>query len=265
MTNEVPLLQCKKLEFGYGKVLGAAGVSVAADVVGTSGAVGAAPALAAPLDFTLSAGEVVAVVGANGSGKSTLLKTLAGFVKPLSGAFEIEGVANMPLRERAKKIALVRMGNMVPSRMTAREFVGLGRTPYSNFLDGRSAEDERIVDDALATVGMTAFASRAVAELSDGERSRVYLAEALAQQVQILLLDEPDAFLDVPHSHHLFKMLRTLAAERKMGILVSTHSIEYAEKYCNRMMVIDKNCIQVDTAAEARTHGLLRWTEEEIV
>lgn len=259
MTNKVPLLQCNKLEFGYGKVLGATAV------VGTSGAAAVAPALAAPLDFTLSAGEVVAVVGANGSGKSTLLKTLAGFVQPLSGAFEIEGVANMPLRERAKKIALVRMGNMVLSRMTVREFVGLGRTPYSNFLDGRLAEDERIVDDALATVGMTAFANRAVAELSDGERSRVYLAEALAQQVQILLLDEPDAFLDVPHSHHLFKMLRTLAAERKMGILVSTHSIEYAEKYCNRMMVIDKGCIQVDTAAEARVHGLLRWTEEEVV
>jgi iron complex transport system ATP-binding protein len=99
-------------------------------------------------------------------------------------------------------------------------------------------------------------------ELSDGEKSRVYLAEAIAQQVKVLLLDEPNAFLDIPRSRKLFEMLRKLAKERDMGIIVSTHSVEYAEKYCDRMMVIANQQVRCAAANEARALGLLDWTEE---
>ena len=108
---------------------------------------------------------------------------------------------------------------------------------------------------------MANFASRPIAELSDGERSRVFLAEAVAQQVKVLLLDEPNAFLDIPRSHALFRLLKKIASERNMGIIVSTHSVEYAERYCDKIMVVNGGAVRVAPASEARKEGLLDWTE----
>lgn len=228
------LLRLHQLEFGY-----------------------AGKPCAKPFDFELAAGEVVALMGRNGCGKSTLLKTLAMRIAPLSGA-----VDSWPAAELAKHLTLVRMGLEAPERMTVREFVGLGRTPYAGIFDGRNAEDERIIDEALELLELKNFEGRLVTELSDGERSRVYLAEALAQQVDVMLLDEPNAFLDIPRSHQLFRTLRKLAADKKMGIIVSTHSVEYAERYCDRLMVIDAGEIRVGTFEQARQNGMLNWTEE---
>ena len=153
------------------------------------------------------------------------------------------------------------MSGLVCDRMTVREFVSLGRTPYAGLFDGRSKEDEKIVDEAVSLLELENFTNRWVNELSDGERSRVYLAQAVAQQVKVLLLDEPNAFLDIPRSRKLFTLLQKLAKERGMGILVSTHSVEYAEKYCDRIMVIEKGCVRCESANEARAKGLLDWTE----
>lgn len=243
------LLECKSLKVGYGCEK---------------------PALIECANFDLAAGEVVALMGENGSGKSTLLKTLAGFIEPLSGQalLNVDGVSfknvrELGLRQVARNLALVRMSNVAPARFTVREFVGLGRMPYSGFLDGRSADDERIVESAMSLLDVLHFAERPVAELSDGERSRVYLAEAVAQQVRVLLLDEPNAFLDIPRSHALFNMLRNLAESKGMGIIVSTHSMEYAEKYCHRIMVVDGGNVRVGRAHEAREMGLFDWTERK--
>ncbi|MCQ2097742.1 MAG: ABC transporter ATP-binding protein [Fibrobacter sp.] len=245
------LLNCEKLGFGYGS-----------------------KNFATDLNFELLAGEVVALMGENGSGKSTLLKTLCGQIPTLSGTVLVQmnsslqhcdpamsNLGDVPARDLARRVALVRMSGIAPDRMTVREFVNLGRSPYAGLFDGRSAEDNRIVEEAIALLELESFADRQVSTLSDGERSRVYLAEAVAQQVQILLLDEPNAFLDIPRSHKLFKLLRKLAAEKNMGIVVSTHSVEYAERYCDRLMVIHDGCVQVSRACEARQKGLLNWTE----
>ena len=216
-------------------------------------------------DFNLEAGEVVALMGANGSGKSTFLKTLSGLVLPLSGNVSLCGKARWASRERARLVALVRMGRMNGvffDRMSVREFVGLGRTPYAGVFDGHSSEDECIVDEALELLDLKNFASRWMSELSDGECSRVYLAMAVAQQVKVLLLDEPNAFLDIPRSRKLFVMLQMLARERGMGILVSTHSVEYAEQYCDRIVVFEKGCARCEAAGDARAKGLLDWTEK---
>ena len=97
-------------------------------------------------------------------------------------------------------------------------------------------------------------------ELSDGERSRVYLAQAIAQQVKVLLLDEPNAFLDIPRSRKLFTLMQELAKAHGMGILVSTHSVEYAEKYGDRIAVIEKGRFRCERSSEARAKGLLDWT-----
>ncbi len=222
-------------------------------------------AFASAFDFSLEAGEVVALMGENGCGKSTLLKVLAGLLPPLAGNVEICGKdvydrkGGWSLMELSKKVALVRMGVQPPDRMTVLEFVGLGRTPYSGILDGRSREDERVIAESMRLLDVEKFASRPVAELSDGERTRVYLAEAVAQQVDVMLLDEPNAFLDIPRSHALFRTLKELAVSRKMGVVVSTHSIEYAETYGDRIMVVNGGRVRVSPAGSARAEGLLDW------
>ncbi len=236
------LLECKNLLVGYGNALSTMNV---------------------PFDFALSPGTVVALMGENGCGKSSLLKTFAGLLSPVSGEVSLEGkpLVNWALRERAQAISLVRMSSAVPPRMSVSEFVRLGRSPYSGIFDSRTAEDNRIVEESMALLDVASFANRLIAELSDGERSRVFLAEAVAQQVKVLLLDEPNAFLDIPRSHALFRLLKKIATERNMGIIVSTHSVEYAERYCDRIMVVNGGAVRVAPADEARKNGLLDWTE----
>lgn len=245
MTNaesQIFLLECKDLLVGYGKAL---------------------PSMKFPFDFSLASGNVVALMGENGCGKSSLLKTFAGLLAPVAGEVSLEGksLTEWAPRERAQEISLVRMSSAVPPRMSVSEFVRLGRSPYSGIFDSRTEEDNRIVENSMALLDVANFANRPIAELSDGERSRVFLAEAVAQQVKILLLDEPNAFLDIPRSHALFRLLKKIATERKMGIIVSTHSVEYAERYCDKIMVVNGGTVKVATAADARKNGLLDWTE----
>lgn len=245
MTNvesQNVLLECKDLLMGYGKAL---------------------PSMKIPFDFALSSGTVVALMGENGCGKSSLLKTFAGLLSPVAGEVSLEGksLTEWAPRERAQEISLVRMSSAVPPRMSVCEFVRLGRSPYSGIFDSRTDEDKRIVENSMALLDVANFANRPIAELSDGERSRVFLAEAVAQQVKILLLDEPNAFLDIPRSHALFRLLKKIALERKMGVVVSTHSVEYAERYCDKIMVVNGGTVKVAAAADARKAGLLDWTE----
>ena len=236
------LLECKDLLVGYGKAL---------------------PSMKFPFDFSLASGNVVALMGENGCGKSSLLKTFAGLLAPVAGEVSLEGksLTEWAPRERAQEISLVRMSSAVPPRMSVSEFVRLGRSPYSGIFDSRTEEDNRIVENSMALLDVANFANRPIAELSDGERSRVFLAEAVAQQVKILLLDEPNAFLDIPRSHALFRLLKKIAVERQMGIVVSTHSVEYAERYCDKIMVVNGGMVKVASAADARKNGLLDWTE----
>ena len=236
------LLECKDLLVGYGKAL---------------------PSMKFPFDFSLASGNVVALMGENGCGKSSLLKTFAGLLAPVAGEVSLEGksLTEWAPRERAQEISLVRMSSAVPPRMSVSEFVRLGRSPYSGIFDSRTEEGNRIVENSMALLDVANFANRPIAELSDGERSRVFLAEAVAQQVKILLLDEPNAFLDIPRSHALFRLLKKIAVDRKMGIVVSTHSVEYAERYCDKIMVVNGGTVKVASAADARKNGLLDWTE----
>ena len=236
------LLECKDLLVGYGNALST---------------------MNEPFDFALTPGTVVALMGENGCGKSSLLKTFAGLLSPVAGEVSLEGkpLVNWAPRERAQIISLVRMSSAVPPRMSVSEFVRLGRSPYSGIFDSRTEEDKRIVEESMALLDVANFANRPIAELSDGERSRVFLAEAVAQQVKVLLLDEPNAFLDIPRSHALFRLLKKIVTERNMGIIVSTHSVEYAERYCNRIMVVNGGAVRVAPADEARKKGLLDWTD----
>lgn len=239
---QTTLLECKNLLVGYNSAL---------------------ETMKIPFDYSLVSGTVVALMGENGCGKSSLLKTFAGLLKPVAGEVSLEGksLTEWAPRERAQEISLVRMSSAVPPRMSVSEFVRLGRSPYSGIFDSRTEEDNRIVEESMELLDVANFANRPIAELSDGERSRVFLAEAVAQQVKILLLDEPNAFLDIPRSHALFRLLKKIAVERQMGIVVSTHSVEYAERYCDKIMVVNGGTVKVAAAPDARKAGLLDWTE----
>ena len=242
LNMQTALLECKNLLVGYGHAL---------------------ETMKFPFDFALLPGTVVALMGENGCGKSSLLKTFVGLLNPVSGDVSLEGkpLVQWAPRERAQAISLVRMSSVVPPRMSVREFVRLGRSPYSGIFDSRTEEDNRIVEESMGLLDVAVFAERPIAELSDGERSRVFLAEAVAQQVKVLLLDEPNAFLDIPRSHALFRLLKKIAVDRGMGVIVSTHSVEYAERYCDRIMVVNGGSVRVAPAGEARKGGLLEWTE----
>lgn len=167
------------------------------------------------LSATLAGGQLTCLLGRNGSGKSTLLRTLA---------------------ERWKgEVAVVLTDRVDVKNMTVEEVVGLGRTPYTNFWGMLSAEDKAVVAQSMQQVGIGALARRDFSTLSDGERQKVMIAKALAQQTPLVLLDEPTAFLDYPSKREVMVLLSQLAHEQGKAILLSTHDVELAEQYAPRI------------------------------
>ena len=194
------------------------------------------------LTFSLQKGEMVCMLGANGCGKSTLLRTLAGLQPALSGEYT---------RSDAKHIALVLTERLSMENTTVHDVVAMGRYPYSSFLGGLSGEDEAIIAQALAQVG---FADTKVGETmfnahSDGEKQRILIAKAIAQQTPIILLDEPTAHLDLPHRILILRLLRRLAHEQGKTVLISTHELDLALALSDRILLMTpQKGIQLDTA-----------------
>ena len=183
------------------------------------------------LTFSLQKGEMVCMLGANGCGKSTLLRTLAGLQPALSGEYT---------RSDAKHIALVLTERLSMENTTVHDVVAMGRYPYTSFLGGLSTEDEAIIAQALAQVG---FADTKVGETmfnahSDGEKQRILIAKAIAQQTPIILLDEPTAHLDLPHRILILRLLRQLAHEQGKTVLISTHELDLALALSDRILLM---------------------------
>ena len=182
------------------------------------------------LDLSLSRGDMTLLLGANGRGKSTLLRTLSGAQPALAGEVSIAGksLADTTAADMARLISLVYTDRTHAGHLTAAELVALGRQPYTGFFGRLSADDRRIVDESLDTVGMLQFSRRYVSTLSDGERQKIMLARALAQQTPVILLDEPTSFLDIASRIETMQMLHALAADNGQAILLSTHDIAEA-------------------------------------
>lgn len=182
------------------------------------------------LDLSLSRGDMTLLLGANGRGKSTLLRTLSGAQPALAGEVSIAGksLADTTAADMARLISLVYTDRTHAGHLTAAELVALGRQPYTGFFGRLSADDRRIVDESLDTVGMLQFSHRYVSTLSDGERQKIMLARALAQQTPVILLDEPTSFLDIASRIETMQMLHDLAADHGKAILLSTHDITEA-------------------------------------
>ena len=198
---------------------------------------------------------MVCMLGPNGCGKSTLLRTLAGLQPALEGTYQLS--ANSDLHQKAEKsVALVLTERMSMENTTVHDVVAMGRYPYTSFLDGLSDEDERIIKESLREVG---FANaEEVSESffnahSDGEKQRILIAKALAQQTPIILLDEPTAHLDLPHRILVLRLLRQLAHEQGKTVLISTHELDLALTLSDRILLMTPGKgVQLDTAEELK-------------
>lgn len=196
--------------------------------------------IASDLELALKAGEFVCLLGPNGSGKSTLIRTLSGMQAPLAGTIELneQTLANITPRERAKAISVVLTETIASGTMDAYSMVSLGRHPYSGWFGGLSAHDKERIEWALKAVDAEAFAGRQVAELSDGERQKISIARALAQEAKVMLLDEPTAFLDLPRRVELMSLLRKLAHKENIGLLLSTHDLDLALRFADSLWIM---------------------------
>ena len=199
--------------------------------------------VASNIDATLSSGTLVCLVGRNGVGKSTLLRTLALFQKPLAGDVFLDGrpLSSYSRQALAEVVSVVLTERGDLDNLTVYDVVGLGRTPYTNFLGTLRADDRSIVDEAIEAVGLTPLASRYMSCLSDGERQKVMIAKALAQQTPVIILDEPTAFLDYPSKAAILNLLRRLAHEHDKLVLLSTHDLDVAFRLADDIWLMDEH------------------------
>jgi iron complex transport system ATP-binding protein len=198
-----------------------------------------------PLDFTLKPGEFVCLLGGNGAGKTTLLKTLAGILPPLSGSVSLGGdpVSALAGRERARRAALLLTDAGLPPFLLGRELVSLGRTPHASWLASVRAADEAVAQRVMETLRCAHLADRRLGQLSDGERQRLCLARALAQDAPVLLLDEPLSHLDLPAKAELLSLLRDWAragdAEGSgRAVLAAVHEVDLALGFADRCLML---------------------------
>ena len=201
------------------------------------------------LSFSLYEGEMVCMLGPNGCGTSTLLRTLAGLQPPLGGESRVESRKSKV--ESQKAIALVLTERLPLENTTVHDVVAMGRCPYTSFLGGLPDEDEAIIAQSLQQVGFDQPVGRSSFNAhSDGEKQRILIAKALAQQTPIILLDEPTAHLDLPHRILVLRLLRQLAHEQGKTILISTHELDLALALSDRIRLMSPKAqgVQLDTA-----------------
>jgi len=211
-----------------------------------------------PLNAAADKGELVAVIGRNGIGKSTLLRTIVGLQLSFGGKIMINGenLSGITRLELARKVGYISTEIIKVSNMKVCDLVALGRFPHTNWIgriDGRSSD---AIDDAISKTGMSRLAGRYIAELSDGERQRVMIARVLAQDAEIMIMDEPTAFLDLPGKYEIVNLIRNLSHAGKT-IIFSTHDINIALKMSDRIWVILKDGLIEGSPVEILENGSL--------
>ncbi|MBI3740557.1 MAG: heme ABC transporter ATP-binding protein [Chloroflexi bacterium] len=210
-------------------------------------------AVLAGIDLALNAGDFVALIGPNGSGKTTLLKILAGILTPRAGGvkWNERDLGAYTRREIAQKIALVPQELNLPYAFSVEEVVALGRTPYARAWRAESRADHIAIERALEFTATRAFAARLFSELSGGEKQRVVIAMALAQEPTLLLLDEPTVHLDINHQIEILDLIRALNRERGLTVLATMHDLNLAALYFDRLILLNEGRIVTTGAPRA--------------
>lgn len=204
------------------------------------------------LDLAIPAGKITTLVGPNGCGKSTLLRGLARLLKPRAGKVYLDStdIFKLSTKAVAKRLGILPQGPVAPEGLTVRDLVAMGRYPYQNWLQQWSREDEQMVERALATTGMAQLAERSLDTLSGGQRQRAWIAMALAQDTEILLLDEPTTFLDLAHQVDVLDLLYELNQREGRTIVMVLHDLNQACRYADYLVAIREG--QVYAQGEAR-------------
>jgi ABC-type cobalamin/Fe3+-siderophores transport system ATPase subunit len=215
----------------------------------------------AKLNLEIGDRDIVALVGPNGSGKSTLLRALGRVLKPRQGTVYLDGrtMREWPTREVARRLALLPQGPTLEADLSVHELVWLGRSPHQGLLGLPRRKDEEAVRWAIQETGIAAMTGRRLSELSGGERQRVWVAMALAQQPQVLLLDEPTTFLDLNHQMEVLDLIKYLNHEHGLTVIMVLHDLNQAARYAKRIVVLREGEVFADgPPAEVLTPGTLR-------
>lgn len=193
------------------------------------------------VSFSIKSGEITTLIGANGCGKSTLFHLLTGRLKPNSGEVLLDNIniESIKRRDFSKRIAVVHQYNTAPDDLTVRKLVEMGRTPYRNILSyGQSQSDGQAVNSALEITDTLKYAERMISSLSGGQKQRVWLALALAQSPEILLLDEITTYLDIHYQYEILNLIRKLNSEQKLTVIMVLHDINQAIEYSDNAIIM---------------------------
>jgi iron complex transport system ATP-binding protein len=212
------------------------------------------------VDMQVAEGEWVALIGPNGAGKTTLIRAIAGLV-PFSGSIALGGrpTAAMHRRELSRLLAVVPQEPTTPPWMTVGEYVLVGRTPHLGPLAREGRRDREAAADALARLDLLEYRERPLGTLSGGEKQRVVVARALAQEARVVLLDEPTAALDIGHQQQALDLLDLLRAESGLTLLAAMHDLTLAAQYADRMVLLDRGRVVADGAPpDVLTEALIR-------
>lgn len=205
------------------------------------------------LDLQIPKGEITVFIGGNGCGKSTLLRSMARLLKPTGGSVFLDGqaIVKYPTKEVAKKLAILPQGPAAPEGLTVLQLVKQGRYPHQTWLKQWSQEDERIIDNALEATGMTELKDKPVDDLSGGQRQRAWIAMTLAQDTDIILLDEPTTYLDMTHQVEILDLLFELNEKENRTIVMVLHDLNLACRYAHNIVAIKDQKIHSQGKPEA--------------
>lgn len=236
MKNQKTILTTKELNVGYASKVGA-------------------KLILENLNLSLEKGKLTCLLGVNGAGKSTLMRSLAGIQKSLNGEVLIYGraVSSISPKAMARQLSLVLTDRVAPGNLTAYALVSLGRFPYTGWLGTLSDKDKAVIHQAMEATGSLPFANTHIGELSDGEKQKVMIARTLAQDTEIIFLDEPTAHLDLPNRIEIFHLLRKLALEGDKAILLSTHEVDMALTHADQLWLV------------TRQHSIAQGCPEDLV
>ena len=214
-------------------------------------------AVVSDINLTLQSGQLACLIGENGVGKSTLLKTLTGFLPKLEGSLLLDGkdISEFSQRALARQISIVLTQKPDVQNLTVEEIIGLGRSPYTGFFGKLHANDQQIVDESITAVGIEKLKNRMIQTLSDGERQKVMIAKALAQQTPVIFLDEPTAFLDFSSKVETFQLLQRMAHEMGKLVLLSAHDLELAVRFSDTLLQVNGDGLCIVSSEEV-THQM---------